>query len=80
MAVSDALLTMSAQAKEAEDAFHGAQSSERAKLEEQITPREPQPNRAETHCRIAPTMQDRGFVRSGWTAAPPSGRMSASPA
>jgi HD-GYP domain-containing protein (c-di-GMP phosphodiesterase class II) len=37
MALSDALATMSAQAKEAEDEFHVAQSSQRAKLEEEIT-------------------------------------------
>ena len=37
MALSDALSTMSAQAKEAEDRFHTAQSTQRAKLEEEIT-------------------------------------------
>ena len=37
MALSEALATMSAQAKEAEDEFHAAQSSQRAKLEEEIT-------------------------------------------
>jgi hypothetical protein len=37
MALSDALATMSAQAKEAEDEFHVAQSAQRAKLEEKVT-------------------------------------------
>lgn len=37
MSLSDALSTMSAQAKEAEDEFRAAQSAQRAKVEEQIT-------------------------------------------
>ena len=37
MALSDALSTMSAQAKEAEDEFRAAQGAQRAKVEEQIT-------------------------------------------
>ena len=37
MALSDALSTMSARAKEAEDEFHAAQSAQRAQLEELVT-------------------------------------------
>jgi hypothetical protein len=36
MALSDALAKMSAQAKEAEDKFHAAQTTQRAKLEEEV--------------------------------------------
>ena len=36
MALSDALARMSAQAKEAEDKFHAAQTTQRAKLEEEV--------------------------------------------
>lgn len=36
MALSDALATMSARAKQAEDSFHAAQTSQRANLEEEI--------------------------------------------
>src|SRR6188472_939850 len=36
MALSDALAKMSAQAKEAEDKFHAAQTTRRAKLEEEV--------------------------------------------